>query len=99
MGYYFTTNGSYCDLNWKILLQDDLKIQTVNVKKQLDDTYEVQNKNEAKISSMVQCIRQLNEEKGTLEMHLDQKESSLMNEVIEREYLFLIMKCVRLLRF
>lgn len=59
-----------------------MKIQNVNMKKQLDETYDLQNKNESKISNMVQCIRQLNEEKGTLEIHLDQKEASLMNEVL-----------------
>lgn len=58
-----------------------MKIQTVNLKKQLDETYEIQSKNEAKINTMVQCIRQLNEEKGTLEIQLDQKETTLMNEV------------------
>lgn len=56
------------------------------MKKQLDETYDAQNKNETKITSMVQCIRQLNEEKGSLEMHLDQKEASLMNEVIKKSH-------------
>ncbi len=70
--------------------QDDLKIQAVNVKKQLDETYEVQNKNEAKIGSMVLCIRQLNEEKGALEVQLDQKETNLSHEVIYRKKEFVI---------
>lgn len=51
------------------------------MKKQFDEMYEIQNKNEGKINSMMQCIRQLNEDKSRLEIQLDQKEASLLNEV------------------
>lgn len=64
--------------------KDDLKGELENMKKQLSESGENEKEYENKVTSMVQSLRRIKEEKGNLEAELNQKKSTLLLEVIKQ---------------
>ncbi|XP_033338435.2 ciliary rootlet coiled-coil, rootletin isoform X2 [Megalopta genalis] len=56
--------------------RDDYKTELCNLKKQLTETQEVQNKSDTQINTLLANIRMLQDEKNSLEMKLSQKQGS-----------------------
>lgn len=62
-------------------LQDDLKTQVNGMKRQLQEAIEQQTKSDAKLASATNSLRQLQEEKGSLESRLGQKSAQFASQV------------------
>ena len=62
-------------------MQEDFKSQIGTVKKQLHEVQETRSKGDDKISKVVSNLRTLQEEKGSLEIKLGQKEKALQAQV------------------
>lgn len=61
--------------------QDDLKTQVATIKKQLSETQESQSKGDTKLNKVMQNLRNLQDEKGSLEAKLGQKSVALQAQV------------------
>lgn len=59
------------------LFQDDCKTQISTMKKQLQEAHEIQSKGDSKLNKVLQTLRNLQEEKGSLESKLSQKSIAL----------------------
>lgn len=66
------------------IYQDDYKTQVAMVKKQLQETQDSQSKGDHKLTKVLQTLRAVQEEKGSLETALGQKNMELnsQNEVL-----------------
>lgn len=62
-------------------MQDDLKTQVSGMKRQLQEAAEAHSKSESKLNAAVINLRQLQEEKGSLEAKLGQKQATLIAQV------------------
>lgn len=62
--------------------KDDYKTQVGNCKKQLMELSENQSKGESKLNTIVTSLRNIQEEKGSLEAKLGQKQAALHAHVI-----------------
>lgn len=64
--------------------RDDFKTQVASVKKQLHEAHESQSKGDSKLNKVLQSLRSLQDEKGSLEARLGQKEVALQAQVINK---------------
>lgn len=66
--------------------EDDFKTQVLSAKKQLQEAQELHNKVDAKLNTALHNVRAVQEEKGTLEAKLGQKQAVLQAQVRSTEY-------------
>lgn len=52
-----------------------------SIKKQLQESHDIQNKGDSKLNKVLQTLRSLQEEKGSLEAKLNQKNIELLSQV------------------
>lgn len=64
------------------MFQDDYKAQMSQVRHQLQEANEVQNKTDEKMKKILQNLRNLQNEKGSIEAQLGQKTAELNSQVI-----------------
>jgi hypothetical protein len=64
-----------------ICFEDDFKTQVLSAKKQLQEAQELQNKVDAKLNTALQNVRAVQDEKGSLEAKLGQKQAILQAQV------------------
>jgi rootletin len=60
--------------------RDDYKTQVATVKKQLHEAHESQSKGDSKLNKVLQSLRGLQDEKGSLEAKLSQKSVELQSQ-------------------
>lgn len=61
--------------------RDDYKTQVTTIRKQLQEAHESQSKGDSKLNKVLQSLRSLQDEKGSLEARLGQKEIALHAQV------------------
>lgn len=66
---------------YSVYFQDDYKNQVRTSKKQLDEAQQHQNKGDSKLTKVMQNLRILQDEKGSLEAKLGQKSVELQTQV------------------
>jgi rootletin len=64
-----------------LCFKDDFKTQVLSAKKQLQEAQELHNKVDAKLNTALHNVRAVQEEKGTLEAKLGQKQAILQAQV------------------
>lgn len=64
-----------------LCFEDDFKTQVLSAKKQLQEAQELHNKVDAKLNTALHNVRAVQEEKGTLEAKLGQKQAILQAQV------------------
>lgn len=76
-----------CTIIQPICFEDDFKTQVLSAKKQLQEAQELQNKVDAKLNTALQNVRAVQDEKGTLEAKLGQKQAILQAQVRKQRIL------------